>query len=62
MSMFRTRYRVVTDRYAGFTAQYRRWWWPFWSECFWVNTHPTLEQAIRMVEKHKRPVVWKEPK
>lgn len=43
--MFRNRYRVVTDRYLGYEAQVRYWWWPFWIQCG-CNTHPSLEKAV----------------
>jgi hypothetical protein len=39
------KYRIVTDRYSGFEVQAWRWWWPFWWQCGFTNTHQTVEQA-----------------
>jgi hypothetical protein len=39
------RYRIVTDRYAGYEVQVWRWWFPFWKEVGFCNTHYTLERA-----------------
>jgi len=50
--MFQTHYRIVTDRFAGFEAQYRPWWWPFWLECYGINTCPSLEAARALCDQH----------
>lgn len=38
------KYRIVTDRYAGYEVQHWRWWCPFWCEPI-TNTHRTVEEA-----------------
>lgn len=50
------KYRIITDRYAGFEAQYQPWWWPFWIQCNGWNTNATIEQAKRVIEIHKKVV------
>ena len=40
-------YRVVTDRYSGYEAQYRTRWWPFWRIISSGNTSSTLDEAAR---------------
>lgn len=50
-------YRVVEDNFAGFEVQARRWWWPFWLECDFCNTHPTVEAAERWAERHAQRTV-----
>ncbi len=45
-------YRIVTDRFAGFEVQARRWWWPFWVQCGVTNTHRTIERAERYAHNH----------
>lgn len=58
-SIFRTRYRIVTDNYNGFEAQFRRWWMPFYCQCFFSNTTTSVERALETIKKHKtQGVVW----
>ena len=38
-------YRIVHDEYLGFEVQHRTWWWPFWRETGFSNTHLTIERA-----------------
>ena len=50
------KYRIVTDRFAGFEVQvWGRWWWfPFWRQVGFTNTHGTIEEAKRFIEKEKQ--------
>ena len=59
---FRTRYRIVTDRYAGFEVQQRLWWLPWWHQPQ-TNTHCSIEQAHAFIAKMqaKQQVAWEEP-
>lgn len=52
MSMFKNKYRVVRDRYCGYEAQVKRWWWPFWKELDGINTWRSLEQAEAFCIRH----------
>lgn len=54
MNFFRTKYRVVTDNYLGYEAQYRLWFLPFWLQLNGTNSHPTIEKALEMCKKFKR--------
>ena len=55
--MFKNKYRVVTDNYAGYESQIKYWWFPFiWVQVGGVNTHRKLEQAIKYVENQNKPV------
>jgi len=60
--IFRTRYRIVLDRYGGYDAQYRLWWWPFWVQCYRVDAQRTLEDAKTLIRFHKKigNIVYKE--
>ncbi len=55
-----TRYRVVRNRYLGFTAEYRPWWSLVWMECArrggacGTNTNETLEDARQLCANHAR--------
>jgi hypothetical protein len=51
--LFKTKYRIVKDNYDGFEAQFKRWWMPFYMQCFGVNTSPTLEKAKYIIYRHK---------
>lgn len=50
-------YRIVTDRYAGYEVQYWRWWWPFWIQADFGNTHDSVEKAERWAEAHAQRTV-----
>jgi hypothetical protein len=53
-------YRVVRDNYAGYEAQYRPWWCPFWLQCSHehggrsINTNVSLRQAKDLCVAHRR--------
>ncbi len=49
-----TRYRVIRDNYAGYEAQFRVWWWPFWQQCNFVNTSPSIGLARQVCVAHAR--------
>ena len=51
------RYRIVRDNFAGYEVQIWRWWWPFWSEANFCNTHPSVEAAERWATAYAAPVV-----
>ncbi len=54
MNFFKTKYRVVTDNYLGYEAQYKPWFLPFWQQLDGINTHPTIEKALEMCKTFKR--------
>lgn len=44
MKFFKTKYRIVTDTYAGYEVQLKFWWLPFYIQ--WkINTHSSPESA-----------------
>ena len=45
MNFFQTKYRVVSDRWNGYEAQFKWWWCPFWFMVGFSNTKTTLEDA-----------------
>lgn len=45
-------YRIVRDTWAGYEVQIRRWWWPFWMQAGFSNTHGSLEAAERWAAAH----------
>ena len=49
--MFKTRYRIVTDEYSGYEAQYRPWWSPVWIQMNFTNTHPSIEKAEAYIQR-----------
>lgn len=59
--LFRTRYRIVTDKYLGFEAQYRYWWSPLWLQVGFSNTHSSEREAIDFIKRKikKKRVVSK---
>lgn len=54
------KYRIVTDTACGFEVQVKYWWWPFWAEACWTNSHNTPEDAMFFIERHKAKAVWEE--
>lgn len=57
MSIFRTRYRIVTDNYSGYEAQFRRWWMPFYVQCFFCNTSTNVDRARELIKRHAQSVI-----
>ena len=49
-----TRYRVVRDQWLGYEAQFRPWWSPFWLQCNFVNTSPSIRLARQVCVAHAR--------
>jgi hypothetical protein len=56
----KNKYRIVRDDYAGYEAQVRFWYFPFWwfqldatGRGCGVNTGPTVEYAREVVQRHK---------
>lgn len=45
INLFRTKYRIVRDTYAGYQVDVKKWWFPFWHQKGFTNTRPTLEKA-----------------
>lgn len=52
----KTKYRVVRDGCAGYEAQFKLWWFPFWLQCFGTNTRGTVERSKAVIELHKKDV------
>lgn len=50
-------YRIVHDKYCGYEAQARRWWWPLWWQIGFTNTHSSVESAEEFIEHCQNPVV-----
>lgn len=46
-------YRIVTDEYSGFEAQFRPWWSPFWLAVDFSNTSSTIEWAEDRIRRHQ---------
>ena len=42
---FKKRYRIVTDCYSGYEVQYLLWYFPFWQQCGFTNTHISIKDA-----------------
>lgn len=59
-NFFKPQYRIVRDDWAGYECQIKRWWWPFWSQMDFTNTHLTLGEALAYIDKHKNKVVHSE--
>lgn len=57
--MFKTKYRVVRDAYAGYEVQRKFFWLPIWHQLY-INTYPSLEKALARIEAEKNKVVWTE--
>jgi hypothetical protein len=46
----KTKYRIVSDRYLGYECQIWRWYWPFWVQMGFTNTHSSIEDAKRYID------------
>lgn len=45
------KYRIVTDNYCGYEVQYKSPWLPFWLQVGGCNTHQTIEDAEKWLER-----------
>ena len=62
MKLFNTKYRIVTDNYCAYEAQYKVWWFPFWLQCGFTNSHRTIEDAKKYIDReHKKVVEYYNP-
>ena len=52
MNIVRKKYRIVTDRYAGYECQIWVWWFPFWIQLSRTNTHSSIELAEKYIQNH----------
>lgn len=53
--MFKNKYRIVTDAYAGYEAQVKFWWFPLvWWQINGTNTNASVERARMRIEHHKK--------
>lgn len=55
------RYRIVTDRYAGYEVQWRWKWLPIWWQAGGTNTFLSVENAEKYAERCKKRVVKELP-
>jgi hypothetical protein len=56
-------YRIVRDTYNGYEVQVRRWWFPFWVQLGFSNTHTSIERAEAWAEAAMKKEVkrWRPP-
>ena len=54
----KTKYRIVTDAYAGYEAQVKHWYFPFWLQINGVNTNISIEQVKALIANNRNKVVW----
>ena len=54
----KNKYRVVRDGWNGYEAQFKPWYWPFWSMVNGCNTYTSKDKAIRGCEIHAGSIVW----
>lgn len=40
-------YKIVRDRYLGYEVRVWRWWFPFWMQAGFTNTHSSVDAAER---------------
>lgn len=46
------RYRIVKDVWLGYEVRVWRWWFPFWVQACWSNTHSSIEDAEEFARAH----------
>jgi hypothetical protein len=55
--MFKPRYRICRDPFAGYEPQVWRWWFPIWQEAGFWKTFTTVEEAEIWIRGQAREVV-----
>lgn len=53
------RLRIVTDSFLGYEVQVWRWYWPFWVQADFVNTHSSVDRAEKWAEAYSARFVIK---
>jgi hypothetical protein len=53
----KNKYRIVSDGYAGYEAQVKRWWLPFWVQIGFTNTSSSVERARVVCDNHANKFV-----
>lgn len=43
--MYKTRFRIITDKYNGYECQMKYWWFPFWIQMDCVNSCISIKEA-----------------
>ncbi|EKS6731499.1 hypothetical protein OSG44_004995 [Enterobacter mori] len=57
----KNKYRIVADRYAGYEAQVKYWWFPLmWFQIGFCNTSSTVERAKTIIWRHKNKEYYRE--
>lgn len=58
--MKKVKYRIVTDKYAGFECQKWRWYFPFWCQMGVINTFRDIDKAKQFILKDQKSqvIVW----
>ncbi|MCK9445724.1 hypothetical protein M0Q50_02400 [bacterium] len=49
---FSNKFRIVTDIFCGYEVQIKRWWIPFWYQCWYngtTNTFSSTEKAKQWI-------------
>jgi hypothetical protein len=59
MKICKRRFRIVTDKYLGFEVQIKKWYYPFWLQVGYTNTHLSIEDAKDFIEKTKKSLDFK---
>lgn len=50
--LFSNKFRIVTDIFSGYEVQIKRWYFPFWIQCWKhgaINTFSSIEDAKQWV-------------
>ena len=64
---FKTKYRIVRDKYCGYEAQFRPWYSPVWWQCFGINSgnletaRQTCDRHFQYYSKHNKVIEHYEP-
>jgi len=55
-SVFKPKYRIIADTYAGYEVQVRKWYSPFYFQIGFTNTHITIEKATEFAKQHANKI------
>ena len=53
MNICKRQFRIVTDQFLGYEVQVKFWYWPFWQEVGFANTHTSIKCADKFIKKTK---------
>lgn len=54
---FKPRWAIIGDTYLGYQVYYKPWYFPFWMQHGFTNTHRSIEKAEEYIELNVSKII-----